>query len=209
MSRTSFRVTLHSTVCLNVKELLAQSRRHIWNLSDTNGIRTYNHWVGTRTLNDLAKLAKWLSSAVNAYLYGAFDCVISWVPLLSLTCVYFLKRTKITTFNFLAIKLRLSLRIDNAAVKSLFKNGNSDDFKEVRNSWVTKPSYAKWRHTLSHFECLFIWKNSFSSFSVLCIFYLFCVLISISPLWTIYNIYTITHIDDRCAVICSDITKTI
>ena len=135
--------------------------------------------------------------------------LLSWVPLLSLTCVYFLKRTKITTFNFLAIKLRLSLRIDNAAVKSLFKNGNSDDFKEVRNSWVTKPSYAKWRHTLSHFECLFIWKNSFSSFSVLCIFYLFCVLISISPLWTIYNIYTITHIDDRCAVICFDITKTI
>ena len=29
MSRTSFRVNLHSKVCLNVKELLAPSRRHI------------------------------------------------------------------------------------------------------------------------------------------------------------------------------------
>ena len=30
MSRTSSRINLHSIVCLNVKELLAQSRRHIW-----------------------------------------------------------------------------------------------------------------------------------------------------------------------------------
>ena len=30
MSRTSSRVYLHSIVCLNVKEFLAQSRRHIW-----------------------------------------------------------------------------------------------------------------------------------------------------------------------------------
>ena len=29
MSRTSFRVNLHSIVCLNVKEFLAQSRHHI------------------------------------------------------------------------------------------------------------------------------------------------------------------------------------
>ena len=29
MSRTSFRVNLQSRVCLNVKELLARSRRHI------------------------------------------------------------------------------------------------------------------------------------------------------------------------------------
>ena len=30
MSHTSFRVNIHSIVCLNVKELLARSRRHIW-----------------------------------------------------------------------------------------------------------------------------------------------------------------------------------
>ena len=35
--------TLYS--CLNVKELLARSRRHIWRLSDCNGTRTHNHLV--------------------------------------------------------------------------------------------------------------------------------------------------------------------
>ena len=40
MTRTSFRVDLHSIVCLNVKELLAQSRGHIrsfkWEQRDSN-----------------------------------------------------------------------------------------------------------------------------------------------------------------------------
>ena len=51
-------------ICLNVKELLARSRREIWSLSDCNWIRTHNHLVHKRTLNHLAKpagLAKWLS----------------------------------------------------------------------------------------------------------------------------------------------------
>ena len=65
--------TLNS--CLNVKELLARSRRHIWRLSDSNGTRTHNHLVRKGTLNHLAKLAKWLSCAVSTYLYGAFDCM--------------------------------------------------------------------------------------------------------------------------------------
>ena len=51
--------TLYS--CLNVKELLARSRREIWNLSDCNWTRTHNHLVHKRTFNHLAKLAKWLS----------------------------------------------------------------------------------------------------------------------------------------------------
>ena len=51
--------TLYS--CLNVKELLARSRRHIWILGDSNGIQTLNDLVRKRTLNHLAKLAKWLS----------------------------------------------------------------------------------------------------------------------------------------------------
>ena len=57
---TSFRVNPHSIICLNVKELLAESRRHIWSLSDSNMIRIHNHLVRKRTLNHLAKLAKWL-----------------------------------------------------------------------------------------------------------------------------------------------------
>ena len=46
--------------CLNVKEPIAHIRREIWNLNDCNWIRTQNHLVRKRTLNDLAKLA-WLS----------------------------------------------------------------------------------------------------------------------------------------------------
>ena len=42
--------------CLNVKEPLARNRRDILCLSDSNGIRTHNHLVCKRTLNNLAKL---------------------------------------------------------------------------------------------------------------------------------------------------------
>ena len=61
--------------CLNVKELLAPSKRHIWRLSDCNGIRTHNHLVCKRTPNHLAKLAKWLSWVMSTYQYGPFDCM--------------------------------------------------------------------------------------------------------------------------------------
>ena len=53
--------TLYS--CLNLKELLAWSRREIWSLSDCNWARTQDHLVRKRTLNHLVKmagLAKWL-----------------------------------------------------------------------------------------------------------------------------------------------------
>ena len=46
----------HVQVCLNVKELLGWSRRHIWSLSDSNRIWTHNHLVRKQTLNHLAKL---------------------------------------------------------------------------------------------------------------------------------------------------------
>ena len=48
--------TLYS--CLNVKELLAWNRHHIWSLKECNGTRTHNHLVRKRTLNHLGKLAK-------------------------------------------------------------------------------------------------------------------------------------------------------
>ena len=54
--------TLYS--CLNVKELLARSRREISSVSDCNWTRNHNHLVNKKTLNHLAKLvslAKWLS----------------------------------------------------------------------------------------------------------------------------------------------------
>ena len=58
--------TLYS--CLDVKELLAQSRHEIWSLSDCNWTRTHNHLVYKQTLNHLAKLAKWGSCVVSTYL---------------------------------------------------------------------------------------------------------------------------------------------
>ena len=60
MSRTSFRVNLHSITWLNVKELLARSRCHIWSLSDSNEIQSHNHLICKQTLNHLAKLVYWL-----------------------------------------------------------------------------------------------------------------------------------------------------
>ena len=38
-------------------------------------MRSHNHLVHKLTLNHLAKLAKWLSCVVGAYLYGAPDCM--------------------------------------------------------------------------------------------------------------------------------------
>ena len=61
--------------CLNVKELLAQNRRNIRSVIDCNGTRTHNHLVRKRTLNHLAKLAKWLKCVLSTYLCGAFDCM--------------------------------------------------------------------------------------------------------------------------------------
>ena len=59
MSRKSFRVNPHPLVFLNVKELLARSSRHIWSLSGSNVIRTYNHLVHKRPI--------WLNGWVFVY----------------------------------------------------------------------------------------------------------------------------------------------
>ena len=85
--------TVHFTVCyyhvthafqsesilyssLNVKKLLARNWRGIWSLSDSNRIRTHNQLVRKRTLNHLAKLAKWLCCVASTYLHSAFDFII-------------------------------------------------------------------------------------------------------------------------------------
>ena len=44
-------------------------------LSDCNWTRTQNHLVRERTLNHLAKLAKWLSCVPSTYLCSAFHCM--------------------------------------------------------------------------------------------------------------------------------------
>ena len=45
-----------STLCLNVKELLAQNSCDIWSLSDWNGTWTHSHLVRKWTLNHLDSL---------------------------------------------------------------------------------------------------------------------------------------------------------
>ena len=60
---------------LYVKELLPRSRREIWRSSECNWCRNPNNLVLKRTLNHLAKLAKWLSCVRSTYLYREFDCM--------------------------------------------------------------------------------------------------------------------------------------
>ena len=42
----------------------------------SNGIRIRNHLVRKRSLNHLAKLAKWVSCVMSTYLCGASDCML-------------------------------------------------------------------------------------------------------------------------------------
>ena len=47
--------------------------------SECSGTRTHNYLVLKRTLNHVAKMAKWFSCVACTYLYGAFDCMfLSW-----------------------------------------------------------------------------------------------------------------------------------
>ena len=79
-------------VCVSewIHKLLAWNRRDIWSLNDCNGTRTHSHLVCQRTLNHLAKLAKWLSRIVSTYLYGAFDYIfMRWMFVYKLSCCGF------------------------------------------------------------------------------------------------------------------------
>ena len=62
-------------IYLNVKELLAPTRRDMWSWSDYNETRTHNHLVRKQTVNTLVKVIKWLSWVVSTYMYGTFDCM--------------------------------------------------------------------------------------------------------------------------------------
>ena len=84
--------TLHS--CINVKDPFARNRRHTQHLSDSNGIWTHNHLDRKRTLNHLAKMTKWLSCVLSAYLYDPFDCVLLSCHVQVLEWIYTLYYTK-------------------------------------------------------------------------------------------------------------------
>ena len=67
--------TLYS--CLNVEELFPRKTCDIWSLSANSEIRTHNQLVRKRTLNHLAKLAKWLSCVVSIY-HACFEQGVPW-----------------------------------------------------------------------------------------------------------------------------------
>ena len=71
--------------CLNIKELLAGSRRHIWSLSESNGIRTHKLLVCKRTLNHLAKLTR-LAKRLSVRLRSLFENFLSFPLLFLLLC---------------------------------------------------------------------------------------------------------------------------
>ena len=102
--------------CLNIKELLVQNRRHIWSLSDCNGIRTDNHVVRKQTIKHLHKLAKWLTCVVNTYLCGAFDCML----LSRHLCVF---QSESTLYSCLNIRQLLSWNCTHNTAQSLGQFG--------------------------------------------------------------------------------------
>ena len=78
--------------CLNVKELLARSRRHIWRLSDCNGTRTHNHLVRKRSKWLSVRLrTKWVWVRVplqSAFRLFVADCFLSWQFIVSVLLLY-------------------------------------------------------------------------------------------------------------------------
>ena len=69
---------------LDAKELLAQNRRDIWNLSDCKETRTHNQLFRKRTLNHLVKLTRWLSWVVSTI---SVRCI--WLYLLIVSRTHF------------------------------------------------------------------------------------------------------------------------
>ena len=81
MSRARFRVNPHSIVsCLNVKELLAWSRRKMRSLSDCSWTRTHNHLVRKRKLNHLVvgSSAVAVTYALTLFRIGLFGASHRW-----------------------------------------------------------------------------------------------------------------------------------
>ena len=130
MSRKNFRVNPHSIVCLNVKELLAWSRHHIWILSHNNeaniqaDYRARIHpetrlWhdnniqsnapykqVLTTQINHLASLAKRLSVGLQ------IKWLWVWISLLSLKLqIWCLLRTRSSLTFRHTIECRFTLKL--------------------------------------------------------------------------------------------------
>ena len=124
--------------CLNVKDILGQSRRVMWSLSDCNWNLTQNHLLRKRTLNHVAKRLKWLSCVVSAYLYGAIDCIF-------LSCQHVFQR-KYPLYNCFNVKELLSRS------RHVMWNLNDFNYTWTQNQLVRK-------ETLNHLAKLTKWMS--------------------------------------------------
>ena len=121
--------------CVNVKELLARSRRKIWSLSDCKLAWTQHDLVCLWTFNHLAQLTKLLSCVLSTYLYGAFDCMF-------LSCQVFEKESKIYSFlNF----------------KELLGQSNCQIWSSSDCSWTQTQNHLLRKRTLNHLGKLTKW----------------------------------------------------
>ena len=68
---------IHLQSCLNVKDLLARSRRKIGSFSDCNWTPTQNYLAGKRTLKHLAKLA--FDCAFDCIFLSCYLLVSEWI----------------------------------------------------------------------------------------------------------------------------------
>ena len=100
-------------------------------------IRTHNRLVRKRTLNYLAKLAKYLSCAVRTYLYGAFQCMpllTDWLYGFESHCCHLnFKVTPVSSKEFLDIRATIECRFALKRVRDMITTYT------LYQSWVFLP----------------------------------------------------------------------
>ena len=134
-SRTRVRMNLDSIVYVNVKEIFARSRLHIWSLSDSNG-----SWMNTLPFNQtgqiwLIGLSKLLSVSLNGWVFVHELSGCGFSPVAVTTSFIFCNNSSYTKLDlprllkigerkssFWLLKLRFHLLIDarkNSIVSTL------------------------------------------------------------------------------------------
>ena len=103
--------------------LCFQKNTNLFISSDSDKIRTHNDLVSTKTLNHLAKLAKWLSCLVGTYLYCAFDCMLSSYHVQVLEWIH----TKIQMTEFYHLDEPYAL---------LFKLFHLEQIRDIQNNYL-------------------------------------------------------------------------
>ena len=144
--------------CMNATKLLPRCRREIWNLSDCNWTRTHNHFFPKRTLNHLAKLAKWLNGVMSTYLY------------VDLTVCFFH-----VTYTFQSESILYSC----LNVKELLLRSKREIWSLSDCNWTRTQNHLILKRTLNHLVELAKWLNCVLSTYLYCAFD--CTLFRVNP----------------------------